>query len=959
MRQRDWRTAGGLVLIGIAVWIAAWLLGPGDGGGAAVPAGSEPSLALPAAPGAHDAAKPGDAAPVLPTALLDARTAPNVEADWPGEALHLTGRVVDAAGQPVATALVTHWPTEMERSQVGIRRGDTFRDGIEWSRVASTHSDADGRFALDVHDQTLERHALTGQRAIPGLFADAAEARPILIVEHPEHATLALRLVVARAGDVDVGTVVLADGTTLTGRLVDPNGRPVAGVALSLELDELLVEEEKKLLELQLGRVAAVSDEAGDFRITGLWPGTFTLETPPTTYAPLTRKVMITRAGERALGNVPLAAGGSIRGIVLDLQDKPLPGAQVRARPGFGSHADADAYAMWDVPVRYGNRILRHDSTAGDDGHFTITGLWDAGPDFQVLARSDGFDPTCLVKVAAGSDVVLRLEPQAVWRLTVVDAISHEPVRDATVSGLRGARQGDFIGRITAEADGDAFLLRGAGRDGSVAIVSAPGHALQSFPLPGLAAGARGEQTLSLRRESVLAGRVVDDAHQPVPDAIVSLQPPAELHDEARQLFADEQGHFRFEGLGSGQWALGTAAHGCVPMGGAYAVALQDGESLEELELVLLRGATITGVVLGESAEPVPDGWVFAESNSPDAIAATALSGRPQDAMPDATPWPSLRATSFTDAEGRFELAGLAPGAWHVDGQEGAEASVTLAARDTVDVVLKRAQPSRVAGRVTREGQGVADALVELGWGPEIGSGWQTLATTHTDAGGNYLLQHASDEAVYLRANSDGHASRAQPVKLELGQTQHVDVALPTGRVRGRVIDSASGAPVGDVPLQLGDPARLAKASEDVFGLQTVSAPDGSFAFEPVGAGTWLLVADPGAASWSAATRQALTLVEGQPLPDVTVSLQPGASLEVTAVSSAKLRVGLRPPEGGGGEAYPRRTSAGTYLFTRLAAGEWELTVQRLENKKWPLVHSQTVGLSPGQALQVQVQLSD
>jgi hypothetical protein len=414
---------------------------------------------------------------------------------------------------------------------------------------------------------------------------------------------------------------------------------------------------------------------------------------------------------------------------------------------------------------------------------------------------------------------------------------------------------------------------------------------------------------------------------------------------------------FRFSALSAGEWSVEVAAPGCLPMAAARKTMLVAGAQ-EEIELVLPRGGTITGTVLDAEGQPVTDAWVSAATASPEALAAALQAGRAAGAPAPERQLETLSLRGFTGATGRFTLSGAAPGEWKVDGGEGAQAVVTLAAHETVDVVLTRPHPPRVSGNVTRDGQPAGGALVELGWGPEIGDSWSVLAEARTDNAGHYELELAADGTRYVRALAGALASRPVPVELAWNGTQQVDLALPTGRVRGRVVDGVSGEPVAGVPLKLGDPALLARGRDDAA-LEASSGPDGRFLFEPVGAGIWMIEAD--SPDWCVARLGGVTVVERGAEPDVLVALARGAIIEIDLGENpggVSIRLSLAPLDGSGDRHDSNGKLAGLKRFTRLAAGEWELRVERREGKAMTQLHTETLSVTAGETVRVQVPLS-
>jgi hypothetical protein len=126
----------------------------------------------------------------------------------------------------------------------------------------------------------------------------------------------------------DVGTVVLDDGRTMSGRVVDSAGQPIAGVVVRAEL----------------AAAPGIDDERPRSEATTDASGTFTLRRVP--HAPVvvrTRHARLAPASvpeSAGVGEIVLVPGAFLSARVLDAAGTPVPHASIELRPADGEPSD-------------------------------------------------------------------------------------------------------------------------------------------------------------------------------------------------------------------------------------------------------------------------------------------------------------------------------------------------------------------------------------------------------------------------------------------------------------------------------------------------------------------------------------------------------------------------------------------------------------------------------------------
>ncbi|HEV3001964.1 MAG TPA: carboxypeptidase-like regulatory domain-containing protein, partial [Solirubrobacteraceae bacterium] len=414
----------------------------------------------------------------------------------------VSGRVVDAAGDPVGGARVS--PRELPGAdQISTR----FTVGVTAPEIVAT-TDAAGAFAL---------------------FVPAGTGRASLAASAPGHAPGAGAAFEVEPGGVR-GRVLLrlARGRSLRGLVRDARGRPVAGAAVTASA----------LRPVAAGIAGEPPDAAtgagGRFRLTGLGPGPHLVEVRSPRHVAATVRVP---PGRRRVAPIALR----------------------RSAPGTGG-----GVARRGVPLRAASVIAsarrgRYEGRAETDGsgRFALLGL-PAGVRATVDVLADGCDPASTTTArapAAGVRVLVR--PAAGLPGRVVDAATGRPLTAFRVHFLGGSTG---AGGLTALPDERAF----ASADGAFRWLDLPsGRWSFAAAAPGYrptvrrglptSASARRPAVFALRPGTALAGRAVDArSRRPLANAIVSARPARGPAPPAIAA-TDAAGRFRLDGLAPGR----------------------------------------------------------------------------------------------------------------------------------------------------------------------------------------------------------------------------------------------------------------------------------------------------------------------------------------------------------------------------------------------------------------------
>ena len=569
-----------------------------------------------------------------------------------------SGQVVNAAGEPVAGAELT--ARFVADSPGSFRRGED----------AHTSSGEDGRFRFAALTPEIP---LRLEGKAPGYAAATLDLEAL----EPRDARVGLRLVLDR-------------GSSLSGRVIGL-GEPLAGA----ELTALLQPQGSSPMVLlarmrQLSEEQATADEQGLFEYRNLRPGTYRLTVSAPGFASLLMPGIEVGAGGADVGSLELEPGVEITGVVVDGDDQPVQGAEVRA-----NSQQSQLFGM-------GDRNDEPQAVSGPDGAFTVADRR-AGERVDLAVTHEDYQPAGVPGVLAPNPQEVRIVLQLGARLsgTVVDP-SGGPVADARVSVM------------VDEADFDPS-----------------GMGVRGFRFPVRAS-------------------------------------------------TDDTGRFELQQVPSGKIRLTAAARGW-RTAELSALEVAPGAELDDLRLVLERGATVTGRVFAADGQPAAGAWV-----------------RVQEPRTGGRFTPPPRAT--TGGDGQYLLEGVETGLQLISARS--EDDETTAQEIEVATGINRldlrfAAASTVSGRVVDDtGAPLPGVTVMLITDARQWSG----SESRSGAGGGFEIEGVRDGQYLLRATRDGYATlvRDEPVQVAGGPVTGLELVMTSG---GAISGSLFGLEESQLPL--------------------------------------------------------------------------------------------------------------------------------------------------------------
>ena len=441
---------------------------------------------------------------------------------------------------------------------------------------------------------------------------------------------------------------------------------------------------------------------------------------------------------------------------------------------------------------------------------------------------------------------------------------------------------------------------------------------------------------LPLSRGGRLAGRVVGEDGEPVPDADLDVQQDPLMFGqggvEVRTTDSGDDGAFVLEAIATGKASIEVEADGYLTE--MVQIDLKEGDRIGDFEIVLGRGNVLNGRVVWPDGTPAVGADVDVEFD------VSYMGGmEAMNAMRGA------EGGGETDDEGRFRVSGLGNGPFTVkaeaEREDAAEGETEWLARldgvrpDSKELVLLLEPPIGIKGRVLNDlGEPVTEFEViarTATKGMIRGLGSERSDDHFEDEEGRFFLSgmRSGNWEVFARAEGYG---LAEPLAIEMPLADDAEVLLYLDRaatVRGVVVDPrglpVEGAEVG-LRVTLNDIGRF--ASSDGDRPATESDENGTFTLTGLSAGTVELVAN--AEDFATSEPVTVELGAGEMLADLVFELRVGGRIEGLVLDAegepAKGETVLvQNPTDVIGQRFVTTDSDGEFVVEGLSSGQYQV----------------------------------
>lgn len=585
--------------------------------------------------------------------------------------------------------------------------------------------------------------------------------------------------------DLNVGRP--GQGNRLVGRVVNPDGAPVAGATLKLSsrpmMGDALVLDFFNPAPKPVVPITTQSDAAGTYSFRDVAPrGDYYLRADHPEYASVQESlVSVGERGEFPGPELVLRLGSGLTGYVRDVGNNPVPDAELLLDSAYVMNWEADN------PDRL---VARSDST----GFYEFKNV-PQGPR-NLMVRADGYG----VQVRTGNDLQFKGEPGDTREIdfTLEPGLPiHGQVLDPEGMGVPGAKVSAVHFQNQTTSRGEAvtdelgrFRIENL-RDGSyIMMVQASGFSQERMNR--VPAG-KVDVVIDLKRQACVTGRLIVPAGASALKVELQRTSPKTSPNDIQifestsisaELDAAGDGSFRLCGVEPGYYLVVGSGTGFAPTS-SNTFQVLDGQDPPPVTVTLQVGGSIRGRVVDPAGAPIANATVISRDQQTPDTGNDAFFG----SFVTST---ATERTVRTDSEGNFALLNLAPGNYKVVIDHPQFAGTTIGNLQVGDGQTAQVpattlrEGGTVRGTVVRGGAPVARAFLQLYSTTEAARSYQT----RSDAEGRFEFKFVRPGSYKLTATRSSPTSSNDPFQAILDQqASEVVISVGEGTVTSRELN--------------------------------------------------------------------------------------------------------------------------------------------------------------------------
>ncbi|MCF6137925.1 carboxypeptidase regulatory-like domain-containing protein [Pseudalkalibacillus berkeleyi] len=562
----------------------------------------------------------------------------------------------------------------------------------------------------------------------------------------------------------EVGVLVVSDETTIVNFGLEPNPGSISGTITDAETATRLVGAEVLVFSAQdiVPIARALTDGLGQYTITGLVPGTYTIVVNAVGYTENSTGSTVL-ANETTTTNLSLISeSAGVSGTVLGTDGKPFKNAVIK--------------------IIDSNGVVVGTSAVNANGFYSIGGLSPGTYSIRVAAPDIASQSSGISLVAnevREVNFVLRVSPGTIFG-KVTDQTTGEPIVGANVNILD--TNGLVIATTATNTLGNYFVDRLAAGSYTVSVTKSSYAKQTKGAIVNTGELTNVNITLSKSMASIF-GILRDKDGNRLESIVTGIRLLDNKGLLLQSIVASPNSDFSFLNLSPGQYLISINAEGFQTK--VVPVTLVGGET-EELDITLFReSGKVIGRVLNESTEVGIAGATIIVKDSANNLVTTSTSNEDGNFNAENLPIGSLFITASRVGFGTKSV------------------SIMVESNETVAATIRLTpNPGSIEGTVTEEGTGqpISSANVQLFNGDVT-----LFSTVMTQPDGKYLLTNLTPGVYELAVSRQNYGTKIAGAIVVSDEKTTLDFRLPLdpGSLSGVVTNQVTGERVPGVNVLL------------------------------------------------------------------------------------------------------------------------------------------------------------